>query len=628
MMKFFSALSERWTLRLITITPLAALAVMAVVITSFYIDKLDYYFKSNADRYLNEYIEAEKRQGERYIKEVVTLATFSDEHLEEGVKRALDARMRLAHRTATYIYDKYHGKISDSAIKERIIDALYNMRWFGRKNYVWITDYEGNNILTHSPDLKGVNISAFTDADGRAIILEEIHMARKYGEGYIKTRFRAGTSTQIEKVVDFGHFGWYFGTGIHLDRALQEKKEEIIALIQKAPKERFSYIAIFEESRPLYFSEEAKNDLDAETLQQIKNKMDQGAPNWIEFEQKSLYIYGYNCRPFNWTILYGFKKASFASMLKKQQLKSKAAFDAEIERIILVTAGIAFLIALLSFIVSRNIIAIIRDYKKTLEEKEQNLRDLNTSLEERVLNEVNTRREKEKMLIQQSKMAAMGDMISMIAHQWRQPLNQISYILMNIESAYEYKEMTPEYMDKKVKEGSHLLEYMSHTIDDFRNFFKPDKERSNEQVSEVITQTLSIVQKALEAHNVKVHLQLESKTHLLIYRNELLQVLLNLISNARDAVLAHGADTPKITIHLYEEADAVVITVSDNGDGVESEIKEKIFEPYFSTKGEKSGTGLGLYMVKTIVEGHLNGEISVENGEEGACFRIRLFKEL
>ena len=623
-----SPLSEQWTLRLITITPLAALAIMAVVITSFYIEKLDYYFKSNADRYLSEYIEAEKRQGERYVKEVVTLATFSDEHLEDSVKKSLDERMRLAHRTASYIYDKYHGKISDTAIKERIIDALYNMRWFGRKNYVWITDYEGNNILTHSPDLNGKNISALTDVDGRAIILEEIHMARKYGEGYIKTRFRVETSTQIEKVVDFGHFGWYFGTGIHLDRALQEKKAEIIALIEKAPKERFSYIAIFEENTPLYFSEEAKNDLDAKALQQIKSKIDQDAQGWIEFEEKSLYIYGYYCRPFNWTILYGFKKASFSSVLKEQQLKSKAAFDAEIERIVLVTAGIAFLIALLSFIVSRNIIAIIRDYKKSLEEKEQSLRDLNASLEERVLKEVDARREKEKMLIQQSKMAAMGDMISMIAHQWRQPLNQISYILMNIESAYEYKEMTPEYMDKKVKEGSQLLEYMSHTIDDFRNFFKPDKERSDEKISEVITQTLSIVQKSLDAHNVKVHLRLESQTHLLIYRNELLQVLLNLIGNARDAVLAHGVDVPKITIHLYEDADAVIITVSDNGGGVDESIKEKIFEPYFSTKGEKSGTGLGLYMVKTIIEGHLNGEISVENAEEGASFRIRLFKEV
>ena len=288
MMKL-SHLSERWTLRLIIITPLAALAIMTVVITSFYIDKLDYYFKENSARYLSEYIETKKRQGERYVEEVEILADFTNTHLEEGVKKELDARLKLAQRTATYIYKKYHGKISNREIKQHIIDALYNMRWFGRKNYVWITDYEGNNILTHSPSLEGKNISAFTDADGRAIILEEIQMVRKHTEGYIKTRFRKGDGLQIEKVVDFGHFEWYFGTGIHLDRALQEKKAEILALLQKAPKERFGYIAIFEDKKPLYLSDEAKKVLDAKRLDRVQKKIVH-TQGWMEFEEENLYV--------------------------------------------------------------------------------------------------------------------------------------------------------------------------------------------------------------------------------------------------------------------------------------------------------------------------------------------------
>lgn len=618
-----SPLSERWTLRLIIITPLAALAIMTVVITSFYIDKLDYYFKANAARYLSEYIDAEKRQGESYVKELETLAEFTNSNLETEVKKELDARLKLAHRTASYIYDKYHGKISNKAIKQRIIDALYNMRWFGIQNYVWITDYEGNNILTHSPSLKGKNISALTDADGRAVILEEIQKVRKYGEGYIKTRFRHETSEQLEKVVDFGHFEWYFGTGVHLDRVLEEKKSAILALLKKAPNERFGYIAVFEDKKPLYLSAEAKTDLTAKTLERIESKAPE-MQGWLEFPQENLYIYAHQYKPFNWTIVYGFKKAYFASMLNEQQQRTKKEFDAQIQRIIIVSAAIALLVALLTFIVSRNIITIIREYKAALEAQEQNLLDLNTSLEARVEKEVRSKREKEKMLIQQSKMAAMGDMISMIAHQWRQPLNQMSYVLMNIESAYEYKEMTPEYMQKKVKEGTKLLEYMSHTIDDFRNFFRPDKERSYEQVSEVIEQTVSLIQKSLDAHKVKVILNLESKTRLLVYRNELLQVLLNLISNARDAVLASGVETPTIKIDLHDEADAVIIDISDNGGGVDERIQEKIFEPYFSTKGEKSGTGLGLYMVKTIVEKHLNAQINVKNKDQGACFSVRL----
>ncbi|MGB5965910.1 MAG: cache domain-containing protein, partial [Sulfurimonadaceae bacterium] len=602
-----------------------ALAILTLVITSFYIDKLNYYFKENAARYMDEYIMGEKRQGEEFVKDINTLANYNFEHLEENVKKELDERLKLAHKTASFIYNKYQGQLSDKAIQERIVDALSSMTWHGKENYIWITDYEGNSLLSGSRDLQNKNISDFTDADGRAIILEEIQIARKYGEGYLKTRFREGASLQVVKVVDFKYFGWFFGSGIHLDRAMQEKKAELLHLLETAPKDRSGYIALFEDREPIFISEEDEKELSPTLLEKMRQHLVKDS-GWIELPQENAHVYVRYFKPFNWHIVYGFKKAFFNSVLQDQQAKMKKEIDEEIQFIIYASIFIALLVGILTFIVSRHIIAIIRNYKVELDSSEAELRELNASLQERVKEEVNAHREKERMLIQQSKMAAMGDMISMIAHQWRQPLNQMSYVLMNIESAYEFKELTPKYMDEKVKEGTKLLEYMSHTIDDFKNFFKPDKERSQEQISEVLEHTLGIIRKSLESHKIALDVEVNSDASLMIYRNELMQVLLSILTNAKDALVDTDQAEPKIEIAINENEESVNIEICDNGGGVEEAIIEKIFEPYFSTKGAKSGTGLGLYMSKTIVEEHLNGEISVFNSEEGACFMIRLNK--
>jgi signal transduction histidine kinase len=619
----FSALAGRWTLRLIIITPLVALAVLTVIITSFYIDKLNYYFKENAARYLDEYIAGEKRQGEEFVKDIDILANYNVEHLEESVKKELDGRLELAHRTAAFIYDKYRGTLPDKAIKERIVDALRNMTWNGRRDYIWITDYDGNSILSGTRELQGKNLAALQDVEGRAIILEEIQAVRKYGEGYLKTRLEAGASVLIEKVVDFNHFDWYFGSSIHLDQAMQERKTELLRLIERAPKDSSGYITIFENREPIYISEKDTQKLSSTFLETMRRSLGQNG-GWTDLPQENAHIYTLYFKPFGWHIVYGFKKAYFDSVLQDQQTKMKKEIDQEIRFIIFASAVIAFFVGLLTFIVSRRIIAIIQNFKSELDSRERQLLELNSSLEDRVEAEVRAHREKEKMLIQQSKMAAMGDMISMIAHQWRQPLNQMSYLLMNIEAAYEFKELTPQYMEKKIKEGTKLLEYMSHTIDDFKNFFKPDKERSQEQISEVLEHTVGFIKKSLESHKIVLEVEVKNDASLMVYRNELMQVLLNILTNAKDAIVETGPEEPKIAVSIDADEESVNIEICDNGGGMDEAILSKIFEPYFSTKGAKSGTGLGLYMSKTIVEEHLNGKLTVHNADGGACFVVRL----
>ncbi|HFU74312.1 MAG TPA: HAMP domain-containing histidine kinase, partial [Helicobacteraceae bacterium] len=338
--------------------------------------------------------------------------------------------------------------------------------------------------------------------------------------------------------------------------------------------------------------------------------------------QSNARLHGEYFKPFGWYIFHGFDHARLDHAIAKQQQALSEDLEEEFTLIVGFSIIIALLVATLSILASRRINKIFLNYREAVQLREERLQEWAATLEKRVQEEVQAHQEKERMLIQQSKMAAMGDMISMIAHQWRQPLNQMSYVFMNIEGAYEYKELTPEYLDGKIKEGTKLLEYMSHTIDDFRNFFRPDKARELISVDEVIEETIPLIEKSFEAHDISLQRHHNSVTQRLMYRNELMQVLLNILKNAKDALIEKEVHPAMIHIKTAEDDTALHIEICDNAGGIASDVIDKIFEPYFTTKESNSGTGLGLYMSRTIIQEHFMGQLECYNEDGGACFKI------
>jgi PAS domain S-box-containing protein len=234
-------------------------------------------------------------------------------------------------------------------------------------------------------------------------------------------------------------------------------------------------------------------------------------------------------------------------------------------------------------------------------------------------------KEKDMILRKQAKLAQMGEMLSMIAHQWRQPLSAISAASIGLHIKSQLGTADKESVFQATKDIADYAQHLSSTIDDFRNFFKPNKELKSVDFCELTESVLSLVEKPLMNRHIKLIVTLECKTKFLTYPNELKQVMLNLIQNSQDALMESKEETPYIKIvakedHLHEFP--FILEVSDNAGGIKIETIEKVFEPYFSTKLEKNGTGLGLYMSKTIVEEHCNGRLSVENIENGVLFRI------
>ncbi|MFO0589807.1 MAG: CHASE domain-containing protein [Polyangiaceae bacterium] len=249
------------------------------------------------------------------------------------------------------------------------------------------------------------------------------------------------------------------------------------------------------------------------------------------------------------------------------------------------------------------------------------LLELNAELESRVQKAVEEVRHRDRLLLVQSRQAAMGEMIGNIAHQWRQPLNALGLVLANLADAHELGELDEPTMKRLFADGHRLIQKMSSTIDDFRGFFRPDKEHRAFSAREQVTGAIGLVRPAFDARRVRCNLH-DGDATLWGIPNELSQVLLNVLANAKDAIIASGATEGTIDIEIQEDGKQAMIRVRDTGGGIAQEALDHLFEPYFSTK--PGGTGIGLYMSKAIIEKNMGGKIEAQNNGPGAEIKITL----
>ncbi|GFO57040.1 hypothetical protein GMSM_40470 [Geomonas sp. Red276] len=256
---------------------------------------------------------------------------------------------------------------------------------------------------------------------------------------------------------------------------------------------------------------------------------------------------------------------------------------------------------------------------------EEALLSLNEMLEREVSQRTAVIKEKDRLLLVQSRQAALGDMIRDIAHQWRQPLNIIGLLAQELSLACEMGTLSGELVLKNARKSMEQVNYLSKTIDDFRNFFKQDKEESRFKVSEALASSLSLLEKRFRDERITVRTgSVDDAVTVTGYRNEFIQVLLNIMNNAVDAFAERKTPEPLIVASVGQECEGVFVTVTDNAGGIPEEVIDRIFDPYFTTKDDHKGTGIGLFISKTIIESHFKGSLTVSNVEGGARFCIRL----
>ena len=260
----------------------------------------------------------------------------------------------------------------------------------------------------------------------------------------------------------------------------------------------------------------------------------------------------------------------------------------------------------------------------TVEQYEKKISNL--ELELKTLRNLNKKEHEQhnKILTQHSKMAAMGEMIGNIAHQWRQPLMELSSILIEAEGKIRLtKKLSFTEFLEVIDKSNQILKYMSNTIDDFRNFFAKDKSKTKFKISEQIKRTVNILSSTLDNKNIQINIIIKSNPQIYGYQNEYSQVLINIISNAKDVLIQRGIKNATIEVTVYEKDGECITKILDNAGGISKKYIDDIFKP-FVTFEKKDGTGIGLFMSKLIIENNMNGTISAKNAYDGAQFFIKI----
>ncbi len=253
---------------------------------------------------------------------------------------------------------------------------------------------------------------------------------------------------------------------------------------------------------------------------------------------------------------------------------------------------------------------------------------LNKKLDKRVKDEVELNRQKELQLIHQSRLAQMGEMLSMISHQWRQPLSSISSIVTTLELKVITDEYDHNYFIKQLNKISDYSQYLSHTITDFRNFYKSNDTQLDTTISSILEDSLKIIQSSLDNNGISVYKHYIDNDNITIYPNEVQQVVISILQNAQDIINARTIENPIINIKVEFINNQYIIGISDNAGGIDENIINKIFDPYFTTKSNSEGTGIGLFIAKKIIENRCQGKIEVLNCNMGVEFKILLQKEI
>lgn len=637
--------NEKTILTIIKYGAVIPIIIFSVIITYFLIEQKNKELKEEINLIRTKYLQDNKKEVKNEVQRVINSINNEIEKTDESLKIFLKNKVYEAHNIASNIYNERtsHEAIGKEHSKDHIFQtikhALGGMIYNNGRGYIFIDDIHGTKVLQPlNKKIEGKNFLEYEDAKGYKLVKKIVQTIKNKSETYDQYYwYKSGNdSTAYKKISFYKYFEPYdviIGTGEYLVDFEKELKTKLLKRIKNIKFGDNGYIFIFNKKGKYlaHFQDEkiGTNGFkvkDSEGKHFIKEFV-----NYTLKSKKGYYSYIASAKPkeetsktekisylehfekWDWIIGAGFYLEELNNNIKNKEKALIKKNNDMINSIILVSLSITIILLLISFYASKIISKKFNTYKNDIK------------------NEIEKTIEKEKLLVQQSKMATMGEMIANISHQWRQPLSTISTAATGSKLQKELGTLSDEQFEKSMDAINNSAQYLSQTIEDFRNFFQPSKEEKDFKISRLFEKISKLLASQFKTHDIKIVKNIND-CQLTAHENELLQVIINILKNAKDELAKKQRDEKKfIFIDAKQEKDKIIIDIKDNAGGIDLAIIDKVFAPYFTTKQAEEGTGIGLYMSKQIID-NMNGELLVDNvkytyeEEEhiGAVFTIKL----
>ena len=572
----------------------------------------------------NEKLELKKKleiQYKNQIKnETLKIVDFinvqKDKNKEELVK-ILKEKNDTAYDIVRSIYDKNKDKNKQEII-ELIKNALDKIRFFNGRGYYYIIGLEDGYCYFHPvfKSLENRSLLEIQDSKGLYLTKEMIKIVKTNDEGYLNYHwYKEGDKTnQYEKIAylkKFEPLGIYIVSSDYVDALTLKWKSNVESLLTSISFKDETHFFIINKKTGLYDFHKNPNligkDFNSQNhvINPQKLLLELNKPNSnglykynIKGVQNKILektSYFYTIEDWDWIIGIGYLDENIRQFIQTEQIKLENYHSHNLMN------NLIFMI-----IVSIAVLLFSKYFSNIIERR---FKIYNFSINRKIV-EIGRQ---QRIMAQQSKMAAMGEMIENIAHQWRQPLSIISTAATGLKISKEFNNLDDETFFSSLKSINDSSQYLSNTIEDFRNYYQKSNETKDFRIDETIEKCIQLLKPKIDSNNIEIIKDIK-KLNYYGSENELLQVLMNLLNNSCDQFhVTNNVQTPVIKIKLYKNIDTIFIEVSDNAGGIDSEIIERIFEPYFTTKNKNIGTGIGLYMSKNIIEKSFNGKIDAKN---------------
>ena len=614
---------------LIIYTPIIAVIFVTIFTIYLFVQNQNEYFLEESIRIEKEFNTKQKVLIKNQLNTIISYITTQEQLYTNAAIEKVIKRTVLLSTQLNQLYNDLNAEVN-SSIQEDILSNLINSK-ISNDNYFFAFDISKNKLIqAKNKDIK-----------------REFKIDDKYFENYLF--FEEGKLIQFEysnKIVFIRYLpklNWIIGNIENIQKDIDFIKKVSLSFISSIRFEKNGHFVVYDNNHVLLADAFRKDKIGQNQKDLSYNKefpvqnivhaaLDSDVGSYVKsswpkekesiFSNKISYVQVFE--KWNWILEAGLYVDDIQESILINKNKLEKRIKKYIQYVVIVSLLITFMIALLSVLMSRKIAQTFQDYQKNVQRKEEKLKMLNANLHRKVKIGIKEAQEKDRAMLHQSRLARLGTMISMIAHQWRQPLSEVSAILMELETATKFKKLDEKLVLEGIKESDQLINYMSNTIDDFKNFFKPSKEKEDFVLDNACSNALSIVQASLNDYGIAIDISFDKKIIVNGYAREFSQVILNLLLNSRDVFEDKKVNDPRISLSTKQTDDYVYITVEDNAGGITEENINIIFEPYFTTKSSSKGTGLGLYMSKMIIEKNMNGQLSARNENNGAVFEIIL----